>query len=91
MGSVWQALAFGFVGLRPLGGTLSVDPRLPGCVAGAGARVAVPGRRRSGCGSEPGVVSVLADAPVVIEVGERQVACEAGRTEIPYEVPGGSR
>jgi trehalose/maltose hydrolase-like predicted phosphorylase len=29
MGSVWQALAFGFAGLRPHDGALVVDPRLP--------------------------------------------------------------
>ncbi|HEX6257589.1 MAG TPA: glycosyl hydrolase family 65 protein [Euzebyales bacterium] len=28
-GSVWQALAFGFLGLRPLGDALQVDPVLP--------------------------------------------------------------
>jgi trehalose/maltose hydrolase-like predicted phosphorylase len=30
MGSVWQALAYGFAGVRPRGETLSLDPRLPG-------------------------------------------------------------
>jgi trehalose/maltose hydrolase-like predicted phosphorylase len=29
MGGVWQALAFGFAGVRPRGETLVVDPRLP--------------------------------------------------------------
>ena len=29
MGGVWQALAFGFAGLRPRGDVLTVDPRLP--------------------------------------------------------------
>jgi trehalose/maltose hydrolase-like predicted phosphorylase len=29
MGGVWQALAFGFAGVRPRGGGLSVEPRLP--------------------------------------------------------------
>jgi trehalose/maltose hydrolase-like predicted phosphorylase len=29
MGGVWQALAFGFAGLRPRGETLVIDPRLP--------------------------------------------------------------
>jgi trehalose/maltose hydrolase-like predicted phosphorylase len=29
MGGLWQALAFGFAGVRPLGDTLVVDPRLP--------------------------------------------------------------
>ncbi|MGZ4379839.1 MAG: glycosyl hydrolase family 65 protein [Gaiellaceae bacterium] len=29
-GSVWQALAFGFAGLRPAGDCLEIDPHLPG-------------------------------------------------------------
>jgi trehalose/maltose hydrolase-like predicted phosphorylase len=29
MGGVWQALAFGFAGLRPRGAVLELDPRLP--------------------------------------------------------------
>jgi trehalose/maltose hydrolase-like predicted phosphorylase len=29
MGGVWQALVFGFAGIRPRGNTLLVDPRLP--------------------------------------------------------------
>jgi trehalose/maltose hydrolase-like predicted phosphorylase len=29
MGGVWQALAYGFAGVRPDGAALVVDPRLP--------------------------------------------------------------
>ena len=29
MGGLWQALVFGFAGLRPRGRTLAIDPRLP--------------------------------------------------------------
>ena len=29
MGGLWQALAFGFAGIRPHGDRLIVDPRLP--------------------------------------------------------------
>jgi beta-phosphoglucomutase family hydrolase len=29
MGSLWQAMAFGFGGLRPAGNRISIDPRLP--------------------------------------------------------------
>jgi trehalose/maltose hydrolase-like predicted phosphorylase len=29
MGTVWQAIAWGFAGLRPEGGSLRIDPRLP--------------------------------------------------------------
>ena len=30
MGGLWQALAFGFAGLRPQGSVLGIDPQLPG-------------------------------------------------------------
>jgi trehalose/maltose hydrolase-like predicted phosphorylase len=30
MGSLWQGLAFGFAGVRPIGDTLRIDPVLPG-------------------------------------------------------------
>jgi trehalose/maltose hydrolase-like predicted phosphorylase len=29
MGGAWQALVYGFAGVRPMGGALAVDPRLP--------------------------------------------------------------
>ena len=29
MGGIWQALVFGFAGIRPRNGTLIVSPRLP--------------------------------------------------------------
>ena len=29
MGSLWQALAFGFAGMRPHGDALTIDPHLP--------------------------------------------------------------
>jgi trehalose/maltose hydrolase-like predicted phosphorylase len=39
MGSLWQALVFGFAGLRPRAGRLSIDPRLPREWAALGVRV----------------------------------------------------
>ena len=30
MGGLWQALAYGFAGLRPQGSVLEIDPQLPG-------------------------------------------------------------
>ena len=86
MGSVWQALAFGFAGLSPLGQTLTVDPQLPAAwralelglqYHGAAVRIRI----------EPDVVTFVSDAPVVLEVAGAAVACDAGRTEIPYASP----
>ncbi len=44
MGSVWQALAYGFAGLRPRGDALVVDPRLPDTWSGFELRRPVPWR-----------------------------------------------
>ena len=45
MGSVWQALAYGFAGLRPRGGRLAIDPRLPPAWAALEIRVRFHGSR----------------------------------------------
>jgi trehalose/maltose hydrolase-like predicted phosphorylase len=83
MGSVWQALAFGFAGLDPLGTRLTLAPRLPSewhalelglCFRGARLRVRI----------ERDAVLLTSDAPVSIEVNRNRVECGAGPTEIPY-------
>jgi trehalose/maltose hydrolase-like predicted phosphorylase len=45
MGGLWQALAFGFAGLRPKAGTLHVDPVLPTSWAALELRVRFQGSR----------------------------------------------
>jgi trehalose/maltose hydrolase-like predicted phosphorylase len=45
MGSVWQALTFGFAGIRPRGGRLAIDPRLPPAWAAMEFRVRFHGTR----------------------------------------------
>jgi trehalose/maltose hydrolase-like predicted phosphorylase len=87
MGSVWQTLAFGFAGLRPLGDVLTLDPRLPGAwralelgVQFRGAAIRVCMRRD--------LLSVVTDRALALEVRGRRVECEAGTTEIPYAVGG---
>lgn len=45
MGSLWQALAFGFAGLRPRRGRLTIDPRLPPAWGSLEVRVRFRGRR----------------------------------------------
>jgi trehalose/maltose hydrolase-like predicted phosphorylase len=44
-GGVWQALAHGFLGLRPSGGTLGMDPRLPAAWEAVTLRLRFHGRR----------------------------------------------
>jgi trehalose/maltose hydrolase-like predicted phosphorylase len=69
MGSVWQAIAFGFAGLRPRGNHLVVDPHLPpswGALEvrsrfrGTGVHVRV----------EPDSFSVTSDRPIDVLVGD---------------------
>lgn len=67
MGSVWQALAFGFAGLRPTPEALQVDPRLPAewtamelCVRFRGSRVCLR--------VEPSTLTVTADPETAVFV-----------------------
>jgi trehalose/maltose hydrolase-like predicted phosphorylase len=45
MGGLWQALAYGFLGLRPRGETLHIDPCLPAAWQSLGMRFRFRGRR----------------------------------------------
>ena len=82
MGSVWQALAFGFAGLRAGPDRLVVDPRLP---AGWGAlemRVRYRGARVQ-VRAEPGSVRLCTDARVPVEVAGQAVMVGPGVSELP--------
>ncbi len=83
MGSMWQAVAFGMAGLRPLGGTLRVDPRLPQAWDSLELGLQFRGARLR-LRIEPARVTLTSDAPVDLEIAGRVVACAAGRTEIPH-------
>jgi trehalose/maltose hydrolase-like predicted phosphorylase len=68
MGSVWQALAFGFAGLRPIGSVLHIDPRLPS----GWRRLQIAVRFRGSSVRmmiEPLVTEIRADPPVAFAVG----------------------
>jgi trehalose/maltose hydrolase-like predicted phosphorylase len=71
MGGLWQAIAFGFVGLRAHDGVLEVDPRLPADWR----RLEVPLRfqgRRVRLAIERDQVTVDAEPGVRIKVAERE-------------------
>ncbi|MEJ7793477.1 MAG: glycosyl hydrolase family 65 protein [Gaiellaceae bacterium] len=70
MGGLWQALAFGFAGLRPRGETLVVDPRLPDGWEELELRVRFHGAR--------GRVRIRHDG-VTVE-GDRELRWEEART-----------
>jgi trehalose/maltose hydrolase-like predicted phosphorylase len=85
MGSVWQALAFGFAGLRPRGGALALDPRLPRPWRALEIRVRFRGSRVK-VRIEPDATLVHADPPVpVIAPGAQAVLVSArgARFELP--------
>jgi trehalose/maltose hydrolase-like predicted phosphorylase len=79
MGGVWQALAYGFAGLRPRGDALVVDPVLPDAWPGFEIRVrfrGVPLELRV----EPDAIIARAPQPVAVLVDGRRTTCEVGLT-----------
>ncbi len=87
MGGVWQALAYGFCGLRPQGDVLAIDPHVPEhwkalelTVLFRGTRVRVR--------AEHGRTLVWADSPVQIAVGPSGERAEAGPEGIELKVDG---
>jgi trehalose/maltose hydrolase-like predicted phosphorylase len=67
-GGVWQALAHGFLGLRPSGETLGVDPRLPAAWGEVTLRLRFHGHRvRVRAGHDR--LDLATDGPVRVEVG----------------------
>jgi trehalose/maltose hydrolase-like predicted phosphorylase len=75
MGSVWQAIAFGFAGLRTRGSRLAVDPHLPPPWEALEVRTRFLGtavRVRA----KPDSLTVISDRPIGVSVGG--VECSAG-------------
>jgi trehalose/maltose hydrolase-like predicted phosphorylase len=84
MGSVWQALAYGFAGLRPRGDALAVDPKLGDALSGLDIGVqfrGVPLRLRL----EQDLVVVNASSSIVLVIADQRVTCPPGETHIPRE------
>jgi len=82
MASTWQALAYGFAGLRPCGDALVVDPRIPDSWTALELRVqfrGVPMQLRL----EPDTIILNASAPVVILLNGARISCDAGETRLP--------
>jgi Glycosyl hydrolase family 65 central catalytic domain/Glycosyl hydrolase family 65, C-terminal domain len=69
MGSAWQALAFGFAGLRPTGDALRLDPRLPPQWRGLDLRLRFRGTKlRLEIGHDG--VEVVPEAPLTVRLGD---------------------
>jgi trehalose/maltose hydrolase-like predicted phosphorylase len=73
MGSVWQAIAFGFVGLRAHATHLSIDPHLPPAWDAMEIRLRFRGTRVR-VRVEPGSFTVTSERPLRVSVGGVQLA-----------------
>ncbi len=81
MGGVWQALAFGFMGLRAHGDALAVDPRLPQQWRSLEVRVQFRGAVMS-MRVEPDVLRVHTDRQVAIQLRGQRIDCNAGESTL---------
>ena len=84
MGGVWQALAYGFCGLRPLPDALAVDPHIPEHWGALELTVRYRGTRVR-VRAERGRTMVWADAPVKIAVGDGAEIVEAGPGGVEFK------
>ena len=71
MGSLWQAIAFGFMGLRPAPDVLDVDPRVPPQWRSLDLTVSFRGSRVR-LHAEPDRLSVAAEPPIRVRVAGAQ-------------------
>jgi len=81
MGGVWQALAYGFAGLRPRGDALQVDPVLPDTWSALEIRVQFRGAAVR-LGIEADEIVVTASAPIALLVDGRRINCATGETRV---------
>jgi trehalose/maltose hydrolase-like predicted phosphorylase len=86
MGGVWQALAFGFLGLRTAaGGALAIRPSLPEAWNALGLKLRFGGQP-VGVRAEHDRVTITCVTPLLVHVADRAPAwCESGGTIIPLE------
>ena len=82
MGGVWQALAFGFVGLRAERGMLAISPRLPGAWHALGLKFRFGGQPLC-IRADHDRVTITCDAPLLVRVADQEPArCRPGTTII---------
>jgi trehalose/maltose hydrolase-like predicted phosphorylase len=68
MGGVWQALAYGFLGLRAHGDVLDIDPSLPDAWQALALRLRFGGHR-VGVRADHATLTVACTAPLVLRLG----------------------
>jgi trehalose/maltose hydrolase-like predicted phosphorylase len=77
MGGLWQALVFGFAGVRPSAGRLRIDPHLPPTWGALEVRVRFHGSRLD-IRIARDVLTVHADEPTPVNVGNAEHTVDAG-------------
>jgi trehalose/maltose hydrolase-like predicted phosphorylase len=86
MGGLWQALAYGFLGLRPELGTLAIDPCLPEKWSALGLRLRFGGQP-IGIRAQHDRVAISCDAPLRVRVGNRAAEqCEPPGATFPVDL-----
>ena len=80
MGGLWQALAFGFAGIRPRHGALQVDPFLPPSWSAMEMRVQFHGSRVR-VRIEQAQLILMTDRPTALVVGSRRFTSVSGKIE----------
>jgi trehalose/maltose hydrolase-like predicted phosphorylase len=81
MGSLWQAVAFGFGGIRPSSEALLLDPRLPPEWEALELRLVYRGSRIH-VRVEQTAVSARADPPCPLRIGQTRIGAAAGITRV---------
>jgi len=79
MGGVWQALAFGFLGLRARGGSLAVRPCLPEAWRALGLRFRFEGHPVA-IRADHDRVTIACVAPLRVQISDRTQLCEPPNT-----------
>jgi len=80
MGGLWQALAFGFAGIRPRDAALQVDPVLPPSWSVMETRVRFHGSRVR-VRNERDQLILMTDRPTALMVGSRRFTSVSGKIE----------
>jgi len=91
MGGLWQALAYGFLGLEADGQVLRLDPLLPEAWTALGLKFRFRGQH-VGVRAEHDVVRISCDAPLLVRLGDRSTElCEPPGVAIAITASGRER
>jgi trehalose/maltose hydrolase-like predicted phosphorylase len=87
MGGVWQALAYGFLGLHAdAEGTLAINPCLPAAWHALGLIFRFAGNP-IGVRAEHDLLTVTCDAPLLVKITDRLTQCDPPGMSVPLSAP----